>query len=629
MLAQQGQICSGGDHSGSGGSVAFSIGQPVYSFYSGTYGRIAEGVQQPDDCPGIIASETSGCSGAVLDQMTIDAAGGSWSALSAVGTSVSQSGVVTLGTNSGAVAVSDTVIYASNGCRDSITVTIQPAINITATDTSGCSGEALPPLSASVPGGQWSVLSGIGTLISQTGTVTLGSNTSAVVDTDSILYTANSCTDTILVVVYALPAAALADTVFCAADTLRFQENGGAAISWSWSGPGGFTASSQLPVASPAIAGTYTVTVTDANGCTSTDSLQVKPLPLVNALNGGPYCPGAIGNLYENGGQGVEWFWQFPSGFASSIKNPRISPVVSGDYIVTVRGSNGCYASDTTTLCVSAPEAVCLPQVQLGLGANSEATLTPEMVDGGSVAGTCIGLSTMTVDQDLFSCTAVGTRQVTLTVTDSAGCQSMCQSEVIVIESDAENAESCPCEGDTLYLDGTLVSDAHKAADYIESGGSLIAGASVIMQAGQQIRLLPGFVAPSGTSFTARIDTCAGVVPPASSPSSSAGAVARQSWQADTTLHHAGTGDLTTKVWPNPFVESFTLEGAVSHATKVSVWMQSIQGGVVCVLLEDAPVDSGTFRYRLPQSTPIPAGVYVLTIRTTSGQNTHRVIRLH
>jgi hypothetical protein len=38
---------AGGDGSGSGGSVSFSVGQPIYQTRTGTNGSAAEGVQQP------------------------------------------------------------------------------------------------------------------------------------------------------------------------------------------------------------------------------------------------------------------------------------------------------------------------------------------------------------------------------------------------------------------------------------------------------------------------------------------------------------------------------------------------------------------------------------------------------
>ena len=47
LYAQQAATATGGDASGSGGSVAYSIGQVVYTTSSGSTGSVAQGVQQP------------------------------------------------------------------------------------------------------------------------------------------------------------------------------------------------------------------------------------------------------------------------------------------------------------------------------------------------------------------------------------------------------------------------------------------------------------------------------------------------------------------------------------------------------------------------------------------------------
>jgi len=47
MYAQQATTASGGDASGSGGSVAYSVGQIVYTTNTKTTGSVTQGVQQP------------------------------------------------------------------------------------------------------------------------------------------------------------------------------------------------------------------------------------------------------------------------------------------------------------------------------------------------------------------------------------------------------------------------------------------------------------------------------------------------------------------------------------------------------------------------------------------------------
>jgi hypothetical protein len=47
LYAQQAAAATGGDASGSGGNVAYSIGQVVYTTSTGSTGSVAQGVQQP------------------------------------------------------------------------------------------------------------------------------------------------------------------------------------------------------------------------------------------------------------------------------------------------------------------------------------------------------------------------------------------------------------------------------------------------------------------------------------------------------------------------------------------------------------------------------------------------------
>lgn len=55
VSAQTGVVTSGGDASGTGGSVSYSVGQVVYTTNTGTDGSVAQGVQQPYEISEIVA----------------------------------------------------------------------------------------------------------------------------------------------------------------------------------------------------------------------------------------------------------------------------------------------------------------------------------------------------------------------------------------------------------------------------------------------------------------------------------------------------------------------------------------------------------------------------------------------
>jgi hypothetical protein len=57
--AQQANPATGGDATGSGGSVAYSVGQIVYTTHIGTTGSVAQGVQQPYEISVVLGVENS------------------------------------------------------------------------------------------------------------------------------------------------------------------------------------------------------------------------------------------------------------------------------------------------------------------------------------------------------------------------------------------------------------------------------------------------------------------------------------------------------------------------------------------------------------------------------------------
>ncbi len=72
----------------------------------------------------------------------------------------------------------------------------------------------------------------------------------------------------------------------CVGETLNLSASSG--VSYSWNGPNGFTSSIQNPSISnvtTAMSGSYSVTITDNNGCTNTTSttVTVNPLPTITA----------------------------------------------------------------------------------------------------------------------------------------------------------------------------------------------------------------------------------------------------------------------------------------------------------------------------------------------------------
>lgn len=164
-----------------------------------------------------------------------------------------------------------------------------------------------------------------------------------------IASTSHGCTDTLAVpvTIYALPTAnAGPDQSVCVGASATLTASGGGSYLWD---NGATTASITV---NPAITTNYGVTVTNANGCTDTDSVQVivKSLPLANAGADQSICTGGSVTLTATGG--VSYTWTPVGSTSASI---TVNPSVNTTYTVTVTGANGCTATDAVTVSINPP----------------------------------------------------------------------------------------------------------------------------------------------------------------------------------------------------------------------------------------------------------------------------------
>ncbi len=155
---------------------------------------------------------------------------------------------------------------------------------------------------------------------------------------------------------------------FCIAENIQFTAavmSGTAPFSYNWHGPNNWASNQQNPVrpsATTVMAGQYIVTVTDQTGCFDIDTLQVlvNPRPSAAASNGGPYC---FGNTVQlNGSGGITYQWLGPNGYTASIANPvrfNATALMDGAYFLTVADADGCTATASTLLAISACTELC------------------------------------------------------------------------------------------------------------------------------------------------------------------------------------------------------------------------------------------------------------------------------
>jgi hypothetical protein len=129
----------------------------------------------------------------------------------------------------------------------------------------------------------------------------------------------------------------------CPGDSTRLTLNG-PYIKYDWSNG---VSGSNIKVFSP---GTYTVTVTNVNGCVGMDSIPIFPIPTptINVITP-PFCVGDSATLSVSGGLFKSYLW------STGDSTSTITAISPGAYAVTVTSDTLCPAVDTSILTLFIP----------------------------------------------------------------------------------------------------------------------------------------------------------------------------------------------------------------------------------------------------------------------------------
>ncbi|MDZ7898304.1 MAG: SdrD B-like domain-containing protein [Arcicella sp.] len=153
---------------------------------------------------------------------------------------------------------------------------------------------------------------------------------------------------------------ATSNSPVCAGTRLELSANGGTGSTYLWTSPSGVTSTSATPFTNNATSadnGTWTVAVTNADGCKGTGSTNVvvnSALTGVTATASAPACVGS--NITLNAKpDGSTYAWT-GTGFSSTLQNPTITSPLPGTYnfTVVVTNANGCTATATTSSIINA-----------------------------------------------------------------------------------------------------------------------------------------------------------------------------------------------------------------------------------------------------------------------------------
>lgn len=217
---------------------------------------------------------------------------------------------------------------------------------------------------------------------------------------------------------------------------LNASGNGGTTpYAYLWS-TGGTTASISV---APTITTSYTVTITDANGCTSSDVVvvTVNNLPVVSFSAADPDGCASHCTAFTPSGTGISYSWNF--GFTTStLTSPVICYPTPGvyDVILTVTDANGCINTATQVAAITVypnPTAAFTASPQPTNMNNPTITFT----DASTLGNTWQwdfgdGSAGSSVQNPSYTYSDPGTYTVTLVVTSANGCVDTIQVIVII-----------------------------------------------------------------------------------------------------------------------------------------------------------------------------------------------------
>lgn len=222
-------------------------------------------------------------------------------------------------------------------------------------------------------------------------------------------------------------------TTFCQGGTVALTSSSASNNTWN----GGVTTAS-INVAST---GNYSVTVTDANGCTATSAptvVTVNALPATPTISAnGPttFCTGGSVTLTSSASNGVLW--------STNATTPTITVTTSGTYTVTVTDVNNCSAASAVTT--------------VNVGASPIPTINATATT--ACTGDTITLTASTSDSYLWSNGATtpsidvtSTGNYTVTVTNANACNGVGTSDQVVL-----TFTQSPVAAATYSTSGTIV----------------------------------------------------------------------------------------------------------------------------------------------------------------------------
>ncbi|WP_123774144.1 T9SS type A sorting domain-containing protein [[Flexibacter] sp. ATCC 35103] len=313
-------------------------------------------------------------------------------------------------------------ITAGNGCSivKNFTITEPAALAVSPSQTNlACNGGTNGSATVNVTGGtgaytySWSPSGG--TAATATG-LTAGTYTVTITDANSC-QAAQSFT---LTEPDALTAITTSTSVSCnggSNGSATVNVTGGTGVyTYSWSPTGGTAAT-----ATGLTAGMYTVTITDDNGCSITETVTITEPTILDATitQTDVTCVGAAdgsATVNATGGTAVYTYQWLPSGGTDATA----TGLIEGNYTVTITDANGCSVIKSVSILTTPDVTAPVPDVLNLPVINSDCSISSSQIPVPTATDNCAGIINATTS-DPLNYTAVGSYVITWSYDDGHG----------------------------------------------------------------------------------------------------------------------------------------------------------------------------------------------------------------
>jgi len=166
------------------------------------------------------------------------------------------------------------------------------------------------------------------------------------------------------------------------------------------------------------------------------------------------------------------------------------------------------------------------------------------------------------------------------------------------------------CPPTKQFMNEMLTTDSiYLAADSIttENMVEIANGTQVVFDAGQLVRLMPGFIANNGSTFTAKIGGC--------TPSLNQEIEQRTEEQTITTRWD---------IYPNPLRDVATIKYELQETSMVNIYLLDINGKLLQTLFESNLQGEGDYQQNIDLSS-LNSGLYIVVFQSKSGIESRKI----